>query len=94
MKWPMMANSNGSFRMAAFGLGTLIYDGLEFGAFMEVPSNSPCFSLLRGLNPVLHAIFAFLQMYFIFVSARVRERSNSAAIASTFINDCTMHMLQ
>jgi len=52
-------------------LSTLIYDGLEFGAFMEVPSDSPCFSLLRGVNPVLHAVFAFLQMYFIFVSARV-----------------------
>ena len=49
----------------------MIYDGLEFGAFLEVPPDSPCFAMLRGLNPVLHAIFVFLQMYFIFVSARV-----------------------
>ena len=49
----------------------MIYDGLEFGAFMEVPKDSPCFSLVRGLNPLLHATFVFLQMYFIFVSARV-----------------------
>jgi hypothetical protein len=55
----------------AFGLGTMIYDGLEFGAFLEVPPDSPCFALLRGLNPLLHAVFVFLQMYFIFVSARV-----------------------
>jgi hypothetical protein len=41
-------------------LSTLIYDGLEFGAFMEVPSDSPCFSLLRGVNPVLHAVFALI----------------------------------
>lgn len=55
----------------AFGLGTMIYDGLEFGAFLEVPPDSPCFALLRGVNPLLHAAFVFLQMYFIFISARV-----------------------
>ncbi|XP_057371829.1 uncharacterized protein LOC130692779 [Daphnia carinata] len=55
----------------AFGLGTMIYDGLEFGAFLEVPPDSPCFALLRGINPLLHAAFVFLQMYFIFVSARL-----------------------
>lgn len=68
-------HSHGSFFLragaVAFGLGTMIYDGLEFGAFLEVPSDSPCFALLRGLNPVLHAAFVFLQMYFIFISARV-----------------------
>ena len=57
--------------ISAFGLGTIIYDGLEFGAFLEIPSDSPCYALLRGLNPVLHAIFVFFQMYFVFVSARV-----------------------
>jgi hypothetical protein len=68
-------HSHGSFFLragaVAFGLGTMIYDGLEFGAFLEVPPDSPCFALLRGLNPVLHAAFVFLQMYFIFISARV-----------------------
>lgn len=49
----------------------MIYDGLEFGAFMEIPSDSPCYALLRGVNPVLHAVFVFFQMYFVFVSARV-----------------------
>lgn len=68
-------HSHGSFFLragaVAFGLGTMIYDGLEFGAFLEVPRDSPCFALLRGINPVLHAAFVFLQMYFIFISARV-----------------------
>ncbi|KZS06504.1 Uncharacterized protein APZ42_030022 [Daphnia magna] len=49
----------------------MIYDGLEFGAFLEVPPDSPCFALLRGINPLLHAAFVFFQMYFIFVSARL-----------------------
>jgi hypothetical protein len=60
----------------AFGLGTMIYDGLEFGAFLEVPPDSPCFALLRGVNPLLHAVFVFLQMYFIFVSSRVIIRNS------------------
>lgn len=59
--------------LSAFGLGTVIYDGLEFGAFLEKPRDSPCFLMLKGVNPILHATFAFLQMYFIFVSARVRK---------------------
>ncbi len=53
----------------------MIYDGLEFGAFLEVPLDSPCFALLRGLNPLLNAVFVFLQMYFIFISARVSHAS-------------------
>lgn len=57
--------------LTAFGLGTVIYDGLEFGAFLETPQDSPCFSILKGVNPILHATFAFFQMYFIFISARV-----------------------
>lgn len=59
------------FSVAVFGLGTLIYDGLEFGAFLEITQDSPCHTPLRGINPVLHAIFVFLQMYFVFISARV-----------------------
>lgn len=62
----------------------MVYDGLEFGAFLEVPSDSPCFAMLRGLNPVLHAIFTFLQMYFIFVSARV---SGFLSSSSAFTDD-------
>ena len=50
----------------------MIYDGLEFGAFLEIPADSACHFILRGVNPVLHAAFTFLQMYFIFISARVR----------------------
>ena len=49
----------------------MIYDGLEFGAFLEIPHDSPCHFILRGVNPALHAVFTFLQMYFIFISARV-----------------------
>nr|GBM70153.1 hypothetical protein AVEN_236017-1 [Araneus ventricosus]GBM70203.1 hypothetical protein AVEN_62767-1 [Araneus ventricosus] len=55
----------------AFGLGTMVYNGLEFGSFFEIPSSSPCYSILLGINPVLQMMFTFAQMYFIFANARV-----------------------
>lgn len=55
----------------AFGLGTMVYNGLEFGSFFEIPSTSPCYSILLGINPVLQMMFTFAQMYFIFVNARL-----------------------
>ncbi|KAG0411495.1 hypothetical protein HPB47_011382, partial [Ixodes persulcatus] len=54
----------------AFGLGTMVYNGLEFGSFFEIPSTSPCYSVLLGINPVLQMAFTFAQMYFIFMNAR------------------------
>lgn len=55
----------------AFGLGTMVYNGLEFGSFFEIPSTSPCYSVLLGINPVLQMVFTFAQMYFIFMNARL-----------------------
>lgn len=55
----------------AFGLGTMVYNGLEFGSFFEIPPTSPCYSVLLGINPVLQMVFTFAQMYFIFMNARL-----------------------
>ncbi|XP_046394989.1 uncharacterized protein LOC124162480 isoform X7 [Ischnura elegans] len=67
--------SHGSFFLRvgaiAFGLGTMIYNGLEFGAFFELPMESPCYQILRGVNPVLQMVFTFMQMYFIFMNSRL-----------------------
>ncbi|KYN15417.1 PREDICTED: uncharacterized protein LOC108765101 isoform X1 [Trachymyrmex cornetzi] len=68
-------HSHGSFFLRigaiAFGLGTMVYNGLEFGAFFEVPPTSPCYQILQGINPVLQMIFTFMQMYFIFMNSRL-----------------------
>ncbi|KAK7871315.1 hypothetical protein R5R35_007585 [Gryllus longicercus] len=68
-------HSHGSFFLRvgaiAFGLGTMIYNGLECGAFFEIPFDSPCYQILRGINPVLQMIFTFMQMYFIFMNSRL-----------------------
>ncbi|XP_076677082.1 proton channel otopetrin-like a isoform X3 [Andrena cerasifolii] len=67
--------SHGSFFLRigaiAFGLGTMVYNGLEFGTFFEVPPTSPCYQILQGINPVLQMIFTFMQMYFIFMNSRL-----------------------
>eukprot|EP00095_Tigriopus_kingsejongensis_P005656 maker-scaffold209_size256900-snap-gene-0.22 protein:Tk05656 transcript:maker-scaffold209_size256900-snap-gene-0.22-mRNA-1 annotation:"conserved hypothetical protein" len=55
----------------AFGLGTLIYSGLEFLAFFEVPQTCPTWSILLGVNPILYMAFVFIQMYFVFMHARL-----------------------
>lgn len=49
----------------------MVYNGLEFGVFFEVPPTSPCYQILQGVNPVLQMIFTFMQMYFIFMNSRV-----------------------
>nr|XP_022921030.1 uncharacterized protein LOC111429368 isoform X3 [Onthophagus taurus] len=67
--------SHGSFFLRigaiAFGLGTMIYTGLEFGSFFEVPFESPCYMILHGVNPALQMVFTFMQMYFIFMNSRL-----------------------
>ncbi|XP_044729806.1 proton channel OtopLc isoform X4 [Chrysoperla carnea] len=68
-------NSHGSFFLRigaiAFGLGTMIYNGLELGTEFEVPMTSPCYEILRVVNPILQMLFTFMQMYFIFLNSRV-----------------------
>ncbi|XP_060800661.1 proton channel OtopLc isoform X2 [Amyelois transitella] len=68
-------HSHGSFFLRigaiAFGLGTMIYNGLEFGTFFELPLESPCYLILKGVNPVLQMVFTFMQMYFIFMNSRL-----------------------
>ena len=57
--------------IVAFGLGTMVYIGLEFGSWFEIPWDSPCYQAVRGVNPVLQLIFTFSQMYFVFMNSRV-----------------------
>jgi hypothetical protein len=67
--------SHGSFFLRiggiTFGLGTMIYNGMELGTFFEIPWTSPCYQVLRGINPILQMIFTFSQMYFVFMNARL-----------------------
>lgn len=55
----------------AFGIGSMIYSGLEFGQFFELESKEHCYSFLYGFTPSSHMAFTFFQLYFIFMNSRM-----------------------
>ena len=59
-----------------FGLGTLIYTGLEFLLFFEIPQTCISWKILFGINPVLYMVFVFMQMYYIFMHSRININKN------------------
>ena len=84
----MNVNENIRLGAIAFGLGTLIYTGLEFVHFFEVisttsfpqlfqvPMGCSSWHILSGINPVLHMIFTFMQMYYLFMHSRLNINKN------------------
>ncbi|KAB0798965.1 hypothetical protein PPYR_06845 [Photinus pyralis] len=52
----------------AFGIGSMIYSGLEFGQYFELETNTKCHNVLLALTPALRMAFIFIQMYFIFLN--------------------------
>ncbi|CAN7978520.1 unnamed protein product, partial [Ixodes persulcatus] len=48
----------------AFGTGSMIYSGLEFGQFFEMESDSKCYNILFSLTPATRMAFTFFQLYF------------------------------
>jgi hypothetical protein len=55
----------------AFGIGSMIYSGLEFGQFFELESKEDCYNFLYGFTPSSNMLFTFLQLYFVFVNSKV-----------------------
>ena len=64
-----------------FGLGTLIYTGLEFLTFFEVPRTCMSWDVLLGANPILYMVFVFMQMYYIFVHSRINVNKNKVTLS-------------
>lgn len=54
----------------AFGLGTLVFNGLEMA--MHSMMETSCLTNIAFIHPILHALFTFLQMHFLFVNSQVR----------------------
>ncbi|XP_031622847.1 proton channel OtopLc isoform X2 [Contarinia nasturtii] len=52
----------------AFGIGSMIYSGLEFGQYFELERNTKCHNFLLALTPATRMAFIFIQMYFIFLN--------------------------
>ncbi|XP_041771147.1 proton channel OtopLc-like, partial [Anopheles merus] len=57
-----------AFLFTAFGIGSMIYSGLEFGQYFELERNTKCHNVLLALTPATRMAFIFIQMYFIFLN--------------------------
>ena len=54
---------------SVFGLGTLIFAGLEIA--MHATMEKSCVEDILIAHPILQALFTFLQMHFLFVNSQV-----------------------
>lgn len=52
----------------------MIYSGLEFAQYFEIDVGSNCNNILMAVTPATRMVFTFIQMYFIFLNAKVRSR--------------------
>ena len=59
---------------AAFGIGSMIYSGLEIGQYFELERNTKCHNVLVAVTPATRMAFIFIQMYFIFLNEEVRRQ--------------------
>ncbi|XP_042217776.1 proton channel OtopLc-like isoform X2 [Homarus americanus] len=54
-----------------FGIGSMIYSGLEVGQYFELKPDDDCANILLVISPAARMLFTFIQMYFIFLNSRV-----------------------
>lgn len=59
------------FCIIAFGIGSMIYSGLEFGQYFELERDTKCHNVMLALTPATRMAFIFIQMYFIFLNNEV-----------------------
>ena len=60
-----------SYYFTVFGLGTLIFTGLEIAMHATMETN--CVEDIVIAHPILQALFTFLQMHFLFVNSQVNN---------------------
>ncbi|KAF6200214.1 hypothetical protein GE061_006517 [Apolygus lucorum] len=52
----------------AFGIGSMIFSGLEFGHYLEMAHKQGCRNYLLAMTPTIRMAFIIIQLQFIFVS--------------------------
>ncbi|XP_058823938.1 proton channel OtopLc-like isoform X1 [Topomyia yanbarensis] len=52
----------------AFGIGTMVYSGLEFGQYFELRTSEECSSIFIAMTPAARMILSIVQMQFIFLN--------------------------
>lgn len=53
-----------------FGLGTLVFNGLEMAMYSMMDIS--CLNDVIFVHPILHGLFTFLQMHFLFINSQVK----------------------
>ncbi|XP_064608245.1 proton channel OtopLc-like isoform X2 [Liolophura sinensis] len=51
----------------AFGIGSMIHNGLQFGEYFD----NVCESGVYAARPILHLMFTFVQLYFVFMNSKM-----------------------
>uniref|UniRef100_A0A146LN45 Otopetrin-2 n=3 Tax=Lygus hesperus TaxID=30085 RepID=A0A146LN45_LYGHE len=74
----------------AFGIGSMIYSGLEFGQYFELERDTKCHNVLLALTPATRMAFTFIQMYFIFLNDEQQMRVTRHKVLARF---GLMHMI-
>ena len=66
------------FKFSVFGIGSMIYSGIEIGMFFELTMDktSNCSNLFSVIRPILQMIFVFVQMYFVFLNQKMNIYKN------------------
>ncbi|XP_046141571.1 proton channel OtopLc-like isoform X3 [Osmia bicornis bicornis] len=88
------AQHYGSFYLrmgaVAFGIGSMIYSGLEFGQYFELERNTKCHNIMLALTPATRMAFIFIQMYFIFLNNEQQMKVYRHRVVARF---GLMHMI-
>ncbi|XP_059489873.1 proton channel OtopLc-like [Neocloeon triangulifer] len=71
LRLPRKQTRYGSFYLrmgaVAFGIGSMIYSGLEFGQYFELKKNTKCHNVYLAITPITRMAFIIAQMMFIFM---------------------------
>lgn len=54
----------------AFGIGSMVYSGLEFGQYFELKEEDGCQNILIAFNPAARMLLTIVQMQFIFLNTK------------------------
>lgn len=73
----------------AFGIGTMVYSGLEIGQYFELQSKPGCSSFMIALTPACRMTLSIVQMQFIFLNTTDMEMSKHKVISRFGL----MHMI-
>ncbi|XP_025831815.1 proton channel OtopLc-like [Agrilus planipennis] len=75
--------------VTGFGLGSVIYSGLQLGQYFELSSDNGCNDILKAAKPAVRIVFVLMQMLFIFSYSNFMAVQKSKLLAKVGL----MHMI-